>query len=120
MNIRIEIGNPHTEEWESGGEINLIPYQEVFSKTNPNLPPVPGFADQLAIENFEIDINNQSKVTVNAYFGISQNSMSIIVKHNGQSFVQVLGEALNSHGQGLSILFRAPDATVPVNLICQP
>lgn len=119
MNIRIEIGNPATGEWEFGGKIPLQPFDEIFSRNNPHLPPAVGFRNQFAIEDFEIDIHGQSQVAVNAHHDSVQGSISIFVKHNGQTFVQLNGSAINSGGQGMSLMFNAPGTTIPVNLTCQ-
>ncbi len=46
--------------------------------------------------------------------------MSIIVKHDDKSFVQVTGQAVNEEGLGLSLLFEVLGTGVPVELRCVP
>ena len=120
MKLRVEIGNPETEEWGESFFIELVPYSEIFELEHPNLPPYPGIDDSMAIKDYSIDIHGITTVEITVNHQMPKNSVSIFVKHQGQSFVQVMGDASNSEGVGLSLIFHAPNSSVPVNLTCEP
>lgn len=120
MKVRVEIGNPETEEWGESFFIELVPYSKIFALEHPDLPPYPGIDDSMAVKDYPIDIYGQTTVEVSLSHHVSKNSVSIFVKHQGQSFVQVMGDAINSEGVGLSLLFQAPNSSIPVNLTCEP
>ncbi|AOE48777.1 hypothetical protein [Kangiella sediminilitoris] len=119
MRIRVEIGNPETEEWGESFYIELVPYSEIFALEHPNLPPYPGIDDSMAVKDFDIDIHDQTRVEVTVNHHVPKNTVSICIKHKGQSFVQVMGDACNSEGIGLSLLFQAPNSNFPINLTCE-
>ena len=120
MRLRVEIGNPETEEWGECFFIDLVPYSNIYAIEHPNLPTFPGMDDSNAVKDYPIDIHGQTTVEVTVNHHVPKNWVSIFVKHNGQSFVQAMGVASHSEGSGLSLLFHAPNSTVPVNLRCEP
>lgn len=120
MKIRTEIGNRDTKEWEDPFFIDLAPYSRIFAVEYPDLPTYPGIDDTMAIKDYSVDILGQTSVEVTVYHHVPNNAVSIFIKHEGQSFVQVMGEACNSNGVGLSLLIQAPGTNVPVNFTCEP
>ena len=119
MKIRALIGNPISEEWEEGELIELLPSQEVFSKKHPSLPLIVGFEKRFGIE-VKIRLHGAEEVFIKAYHDTDNNSMSLIVMHNGKCIVHVIGQATNMSNQGLSVMFTLPDVDFPVELRCEP
>ncbi|MEM0515239.1 hypothetical protein WCN91_07320 [Pseudoalteromonas sp. YIC-827] len=117
--IRVEVGNPETEEWGESSYIDLVPYEEVFQKQYPGLPSYPGIEDQLAVKDIEIDVAGEAVISIEAHHHIPKNSISIFVRYQGQSFVQATGTAIDHEGIGLSLLFTPPSSKVPVSLTCE-
>lgn len=64
MRVRVEIGNPETEEWGESFFIDLVPYSKIFALEHPNLPPYPGIDDLMAVKDYRIDIHGQTTVEV--------------------------------------------------------
>lgn len=120
MRVRVEIGEPETEEWGESFFIDLVPSSKIFALEHPDLPPYPGIEDSMAVKDYRIDIHGQTTVEVTLNHNLPKNSVSIFVKHQGQSFIQVIGDAINSEGVGLSLLFQPPNSSIPVNLTCEP
>lgn len=121
MKIRITVGNSSTGEWGEPREILLIPYSEVFLNKHPDLPTISeGFEEQFSIVDYEISINENTRVYVDAHYTMGNNGISIIVKQNNKSFVQVLGQATDESGNGLSVMFVLPGTSIPVDLCYVP
>ena len=121
MKIRIVVGDVRSGEWGEHVDVSLLPYAEVFRSKHPDLPPISeGFEDSYSIEDAMVETGTGVTVAFDAHYHQEKGSMSIIVKHDDKSFIQVTGQAVNEDGLGLSLLFEVPGTEVPVHLCCVP
>jgi hypothetical protein len=119
MKLGIEIGNPDSLCWEHYGSIDLAGYTGPSSAVFGRLPSLPTFVVEFAVEKFELDIHGQAIVQLYAFYSASRNMISLMVDHQHQRIAQAMGTAFSSDGAGMILMFRAPGATMPVNLVCQ-
>lgn len=120
MRLRAIIGNPETGNWETESVIDMVPYAEVFRKKYPGLPAPDSFDDQLAVEDHELELLNEIAVLVTAHYDKARNTISLFVKMNGKSIVQVLGTAFTDNDPGLSVIFNVPGEEFPVEIRVEP
>lgn len=118
MKLQIEMGNPNTLEWELCKTIALTPCIGESSTVAFKLPTKPHFIVESSIEKYNLDIHGEESVEIYIFYSSSENMVSIIVNFRGQQLTQAMGGAFAENGSGLTLQFRAPGTTVPVNLVC--
>lgn len=115
------MGNPDSLRWERFRVVGLVAYAEQSSlPPEDHLPSMPSFVVEYALQRFELDIHAQTTVEIYAFYSQSANMVSLLVNHHRQRIAQAVGTAFSGDGVGMTLLFHATGATVPVNLVCQP
>ena len=120
MKLGIETGNPNSLRWERFGAVELVAYSGHSSAPARPLPSLPNFVVEYAVQRFELDIHAQTTVQLYAFYSQSTNMVSLMVDHQHQRIAQATGAAFSGDGSGMTLMFRAPGTTVPVNIVCQP
>lgn len=100
------------------GEIELLTFAGASSEVTGGLPRLPSFAVEFSLEKFELNIHDQAVVRLFAFFSQSKNMVSLMVNdQEGRRIAQAIGTAFSIDGSGMILMFRAPGAAVPVNLV---
>jgi hypothetical protein len=120
MRLGIEMGNPESLRWERFGTVDLVAYSDRSSASVGDLPSLPNFVVEYAVERFELDIHAQTTVLLYVFYSQSANMVSLMVNHQRQRIAQAMGVAFADDGSGMTLMFGAPGTTVPVNIVCQP
>jgi hypothetical protein len=115
--LRVEIGNPETDEWQKSCDIDLEEGEVIFKKKHPSITyPADIMPENYGLHNYKLKLRSDDFVELIVGYIPNDNGIGVFIKHNSKSIFQVDGTAFDKNGLGISLIFELPNSNYPVSI----